>query len=267
MHPKKHPQSSFAGPWPPRAILGRLVPSRAFTLVELLVVIAIIAILAAMLLPALAKAKERAIRTQCLNNTRQIAIALTGYANDNADKLPAWRNIGNWCWDMPWEVGIALNQSGTEQKVFYCPGTAPRFTAADDLALWNFETNEFHVIGYAMTFPGTASLMVTNENISITPRPITDQGVGMDAPSPSGRVLLADATISAPGEDVVAQEAGYNYTDIVGGYTKHHITSHLQGKIPAGGNVAMLDGHTEWRPFPVMIGRVQAGSGSPVFWW
>ena len=73
----------------------RLQPG--FTLIELLVVIDIIAILAALLMPALSAAKARAKRIQCVSNLRQWGLCFHMYANDNDDSLtPGWQNNGMW---------------------------------------------------------------------------------------------------------------------------------------------------------------------------
>jgi prepilin-type N-terminal cleavage/methylation domain-containing protein/prepilin-type processing-associated H-X9-DG protein len=103
-------------------MIGLMHPRRkAFTLIELLVVIAIIAVLVALLLPVLSKARERAITTRCLNNLKQLGIAMHMYADNHEELLPPAGKFITWDSTNPVAWTRALLDYYSTTNVLICP--------------------------------------------------------------------------------------------------------------------------------------------------
>jgi prepilin-type N-terminal cleavage/methylation domain-containing protein len=247
---------------------------RGFTLIELLVVIAIIAILAALLLPALANAKERAKKVRCVANMKQHGVAFMLYANDNKDFVPqpprhANNEAGSSLHDLPRDAADVLGANGAKRAIMYCPGG--RVAVKDMDILWDFN-NRYRLTGYVWLFeresPPSATAPVRRKDglgyASKMSVPYAPSNATIGRLSPATAELVIDVVMSEGTGTVNDAFTGISGVLLpFGGYN----SSHMAGKNPDGGNTLYQDTHVAWVGFKRMKVQIDWLPSQRHWWW
>jgi prepilin-type N-terminal cleavage/methylation domain-containing protein len=245
----------------PTSTAGRPKARWAFTLIELLVVIAIIAILAALLLPALANAKERARRAGCLSNIRQFLLATHMYADDQDQWLPNGASDSttpNGVLDdsvpvLSRNIRTLMIQYAGAYQMLGCPSLGAPFNTADG---W-YEQSYGYVLGYNYLggHTNTPWSLLPGGEAWFSPQKLADgTNAGPTAP------LITEMNDWSPGYGrSVAPHARGGPARAGGDYSNQDAGGISSADLgAAGGNLGYLDGSVSWKP----IGQMKLRRGS-----